>query len=83
MAKQSTSDDIHNKPASAVMDDLMRQSEAALESGARATAELHELKRRADEVLDWRKQLNQHSWALLGAAAGAAVLVFLVFRRHR
>ncbi len=83
MDNQFTSDDIHNKPASAVMDDLMRQSEAALESGARATAELHELKRRAGEALDWRKQLNQHSWALLGAAAGAAIPIFLIFRRHR
>jgi ElaB/YqjD/DUF883 family membrane-anchored ribosome-binding protein len=81
MPHNPSPEDLRNKPVSAVMDDIMHQSEAALQSGARATAELNELRRRADEALDWQTQLERHRWLALGLAAGASVLLFLLFSR--
>jgi hypothetical protein len=76
-------EDIQGKPVREVVDDLMQQSEAALRSTARATAELRELTHRADEALDWQTQLNRHSWLAMGLAIGASVLIFLAFSRNR
>jgi hypothetical protein len=83
MADQTNPIDVRNKPAGEVLDDMMNQSQQALQSTARAAAELNELRRRADEALDWRTQLNRHSWAAMGLAIGAAALLFLLFARRR
>jgi ElaB/YqjD/DUF883 family membrane-anchored ribosome-binding protein len=74
--------DIHTKPTRAVVEDVIQQSHQALESGARLAAEVDELTRRADNVLDWRMQVQRHPWLPLGAAAGVAVLFYLVFSKR-
>jgi hypothetical protein len=81
MDRQDRTEDIRNKPVGEMVDDVMQQSQQVLQAGARVTAEVNELKRRADEALDWRKQLDRHPWVLLGSAVGAAVLLFWVFSR--
>lgn len=73
--------DLRNKPIHDVVDDIVHQSEEALRSTTRATAEMNELIHRADEALDWRTQLNRHNWLAMGLAMGASVLLFLAFRR--
>lgn len=65
-----------------VVDDMMTQTQRALESSARAAEELNELKRRANDALDWRKQLDRHSWLGMGIAIAASVLLFVAFHRR-
>jgi len=74
---------IREAPTSAVLDDMMQETQRALQSSARAAAELNELRRRADEALDWRTQLRRHSWLGMGLAMAAAVLLFLAFHPKR
>jgi ElaB/YqjD/DUF883 family membrane-anchored ribosome-binding protein len=76
-------EEISNEPTRAVVDDMMQQTEQALQSSARAAAELNELRQRADDALDWKKQLNRHSWLAMGLAMAASVVVFLAFQRRR
>jgi len=75
--------DIQSKPIRAVVDDMMQQSQQALESGARVTAGMNELRRRGDEFLDWRRHVQRHPWLPLGLAVGLSVLVYLAFARKR
>lgn len=82
MPDTSTSEDIHKKPIGQVVDDLMQQSQEALKSGARVTAELNELKQRAEDAMDWRKQLKRHSGLAMGAGIGASFLMFLLLRKY-
>ncbi len=76
-------ENIRDKPVREIVDDMMEQSQRALQSSARATAELNELRRRADEAMDWREQLNRHSWLAIALAMGVAALIFLAFSRNR
>jgi hypothetical protein len=76
-------ENIRDKPVREIVDDMMEQSQRALQSSARATAELNELRRRADEAMDWREQLNRHSWLAIALATGVAALIFLAFSRNR
>ncbi len=75
-------EEIRKQPTGAVVDDLMQQTQSALETGARAAAELNELRRRSEEAVDWRKQLQRHSWLPMALAAGASVLIFMLFHRN-
>ena len=62
-----------------VVDDVMKQSQEVLQRGAAVTAEVNELRRRADDALDWRKQLRNHTGLAAAVAFGATVLVLLAF----
>jgi ElaB/YqjD/DUF883 family membrane-anchored ribosome-binding protein len=64
------------KSSAQIVDDVMNQTQQALRSAARASEEVHELERRAQDALDWRKQLREHPWVPLGFAAGIAILVY-------
>ena len=81
MADGPNPENIRHKPAGQVMDDILDESREILQRGARATAELEQLKRRADQALDWRAQFDHHPWLGLGLASAVAVLVFLVITR--
>ncbi len=83
MPHTSNPEDIHQKPVGEVVEDIMQQSRSALESGARATAELEDLKQRADDALDWRKQLDRHSWLAMGLAMGVSILLFMALAPRR
>jgi len=86
-------ENLRNKPASDMVEDVMKRSEEALQagaqataelqealrSGAQATAELNEIRRRAGEALDWRQQLRNHKWIPMAGAVAVAVLLYLVF----
>ena len=72
---------LENKAVGEIMDDVMKQSQETLQRGARITAELNELKQRADDALDWRKQLRAHPWWGLGVAVGACVLLAALVSR--
>lgn len=63
--------------------EAVRRSQEALESGARATAEIHELERRARDAMDWRKQVRLHPWAAFGMACGAVLLLWMLVRPRR
>jgi hypothetical protein len=74
-------EDVRNRTAGELMEDVTDSARKALEAGARAAAEMEELQRRTRESLDWRTQIDRHPWALLGGAVAAAILVFAVVRR--
>lgn len=76
-------EEIRQEPTKAVVEDMLQQSQQALASGQRVAAEMNELKRRADEALDWRKQLIRGPWLGIGLAIATSTLVFLLFRRSR
>lgn len=82
MPDQTVVGDIQNKPVKELTDDVMKQSKQVLETGARVTAELNELKRRADDALDWRKQISKHPWFPVAAAVGVAVLGYMIFSKN-
>ncbi len=83
MSGTSITESIQAKPTREIVDDVMQQAERALESGARATAEVNELKRRADETLDWRKQFDRHPGIAMALVAGLSILLYLAFSRRR
>jgi hypothetical protein len=82
MPEQTVAGDLRNKPVRELTDDVMRQSSQVLETGAQVTAELREIKRRADEALDWRKQVEKHAWVPLAAAVSLAILGYMAFARR-
>lgn len=82
MSESSIPEDIRQKSTSEVADDLMKQSQEILERGARVTAELDELKHRAEDAMNWRKQLSAHSGLALSLTAGVSFLLFLVLRKR-
>ena len=83
---------LRNEPLGEVVEDVMRQSDLALEktqealeTGARVTAELNELRRRAGEALDWRKQAGQiwrSPWLPMAGAIAGAILLYVLFSRR-
>ncbi len=90
-------EDLRNKPAANMVEDVVERSQEALQAGAQATAELqealaagaqataelNELRRRADAALDWRRQLRRHPWFPLAAATAASVLLYMLLApRH-
>ena len=83
MSENPMPDQMRNEPTRTVVDDMMQQTEKALQSSARAAAELNELRRRTDEALDWRKQLSRHPGFQLGLAVAVAVVVYMAFSRKR
>ena len=80
-ATTGTLENIRNRPTDAVMEDMLVNSQRALEDGARATAEINELKRRVDDVLDWRKQLDRHPWLTLSVVTSVVALTALIILR--
>jgi hypothetical protein len=82
MPETSTPENIRKEPVGQVVDNLMKETQEALESGTRVTANLNELKRRAEEATDWRKQLNRHGGIVAGLVAGTSLLLFLLIRRR-
>ncbi len=97
MAQPSSPENIRNKPAADMVEDVIGRSREALEAGAQATselqealaagaqatAELNEIRRRADEALDWRRQLQRHPWFPMAAALAASVFLYVAFARRR
>jgi hypothetical protein len=79
MAETPSSPELRTKPVGEVVDDVMKQSQDLLQRGAAVTAEVNELRRRADDALDWRKQLRTHTGLAAGVAFVATVLVVLAF----
>jgi hypothetical protein len=80
MPDSSIPEEIRKEPPRAVVDDMMQETQRALQSSARAATELNELRRRADAVLDWKKQAHLGSWLGMGTAVTASILLFLAFR---
>jgi len=97
MPQSSESGNLRGRPAAQIVEDLVEQSQEALEAGAhataelqdalragaQATAELNDIRRRADEALDWRVQLRRHPWLPMVAAIGTSVLLYAAFARRR
>ena len=97
MAQPSSPENIHDKPAADMVEDVIERSQEALQAGAQATAELqealqagaqataelNEIRRRADEALDWRRQLQRHPWFPIAAAMAASVFFYVIFARRR
>ncbi|HEY7388774.1 MAG TPA: hypothetical protein VH640_09700 [Bryobacteraceae bacterium] len=81
MPETPNTEEIQHETTSAVVDDMLQQTQQALASGQRVAAEMHELKRRADEAMDWRKQFARSPWLGVGLAVATFALVFLLFRR--
>jgi uncharacterized membrane protein (DUF106 family) len=83
MSDTGIPEEIRKQPTSEVVDDMMQRTQEALESSARAAAELNELRRRTDQAMDWRKQLQRHTWLPMALAMGASVALFVLFHRKR
>ena len=72
-------EELSSRPSGELMEDVVSRSEQALEFAARASEEMHELERRAQEALNWRKQLSRHPWVPLGLAIGVAIVGYLAW----
>ncbi len=83
MPETNNTSTVSEKHVGELIDDVMKQSQETLEKGARITSELNELRRRADDALDWRKQLRERPWVQFGLAVGACVLVAAVVFSRR
>ena len=82
MSQETLNREFMKKPIGELVEDVMDESQDVLERGARLTAEVNELRRRAREATDWRKQLERHSGPLLCAAMGISLVMSFVLRKH-
>jgi hypothetical protein len=80
MMAEIANPDLQKKPVGELMDDVMEQSEDVLRRGAAVTAELNELRQRADKAMDWRRHLHRRPWLSGIAVAAFGFLVVAISR---
>lgn len=69
-------------PASEVVQDALQSTKLALQAGQKAIEDISQMQQKVERSLDWRSQVTDRPWLMLGVAALGGLMLASLFGGH-